>query len=89
MRAAGTDDGASDPVEGERPGDGDRRLADPLSCNTVDVADMHEERPGAITSARTTPLTFGPNGERVRPTPYLVLHVCCTQADLIISAASD
>jgi hypothetical protein len=53
-------------------------------CNTVDVADRDEGRPGASVCANDAYDISGPNGERGRPTLKLVLHVCCTQPDLIM-----
>jgi hypothetical protein len=57
-------------------------------CNAVDMADNDGGRLGASASARNDADGIGgPNGERGWPMVELALHVCCTRADLIMSAA--
>ena len=54
-------------------------------CNTVDVADRNDG--GPLRRHLCADVAYdisAPNGDRIPPTLELVLHVCCTQADLIM-----
>jgi hypothetical protein len=64
------------------PADADRRCN---PCATVDVADMNDGRPWHRHLCAVVAYDISaPNGERVPRTLELVLHVCCTQADLVM-----